>query len=109
MLLLLLKRRLAVPVLLGSFLAMIVTSIHNFFLSNGPEVVGGGRSAVFNPDLRFCPRPLALCPEYGPTGSVGLRRMGKGTPAPVVAAVIGILRAERKWACGLSGPPRRER
>jgi hypothetical protein len=40
-LLLLLKRRLAVPVLLLSFLAMIVTSIHNFFLSNGLEVVGG--------------------------------------------------------------------
>ena len=40
-LLLLLKRRLAVPVLLVSFLAMIVTSIHNFFLSNGLEVMGG--------------------------------------------------------------------
>ena len=41
MLLLLLKRRLAVPVLLVSFLAMIVTSIQNFLLSNGLEVVGG--------------------------------------------------------------------
>jgi hypothetical protein len=40
-LLLLLKRRPAVPVLLGSFLAMIVTSIHNYFLSNGFEVQGG--------------------------------------------------------------------
>ena len=40
-LLLLLKRRLAVPVLLVSFLAMIVTAIHNFFLSNGLEVMGG--------------------------------------------------------------------
>ena len=29
------------PVLLVSFLAMIVTSIHNFFLSNGLEVMGG--------------------------------------------------------------------
>ena len=41
MLLLLLKRRLAVPVLLVSFLAMIVTSIQNFLLSNGLEVMGG--------------------------------------------------------------------
>jgi hypothetical protein len=40
-LLLLLRKRLAVPVLLVSFLAMIVTSIHNFFLSNGLEVMGG--------------------------------------------------------------------
>lgn len=40
-LLLLLKRRLAVPVLLASFLAMIVTSIQNFFFSNGLEVMGG--------------------------------------------------------------------
>ena len=40
-LLLLLRRRLAVPVLLVSFLAMIVTSIHNFLLSNGLEVMGG--------------------------------------------------------------------
>ncbi|MEN8145949.1 MAG: hypothetical protein ABFS14_13505 [Gemmatimonadota bacterium] len=39
-LLLLLRKRLAVPVLLVSFLAMIVTSIHNFFLSNGLEVMG---------------------------------------------------------------------
>ncbi len=40
-LLLLLKRRLAVPVLLVSFLAMVVTAIHNFVLSNGLEVMGG--------------------------------------------------------------------
>ncbi len=40
-LLLLLRKRLAVPVLLASFLAMIVTSVHNFFLSNGAEVMGG--------------------------------------------------------------------
>lgn len=39
--LLLLRKRLAVPVLLVSFVAMIVTSIHNFLLSNGLEVIGG--------------------------------------------------------------------
>ena len=39
--LLLLRKRLAVPVLLASFLCMIVTSIHNFLLSNGAEVMGG--------------------------------------------------------------------
>ena len=38
--LLLLRKRLAVPVLLGSFVAMIVTAVHNFFLSNGLEVMG---------------------------------------------------------------------
>ncbi|HSH74336.1 MAG TPA: hypothetical protein VLA09_01430 [Longimicrobiales bacterium] len=44
-LLLLLRRRMAVPVLLGSFLAMIGTSIHNFLLSNGLQVMGGGGAA----------------------------------------------------------------
>jgi hypothetical protein len=39
--LLLLRKRAAVPVLLVSFLAMVVTSIHNFLLSNGLEVMGG--------------------------------------------------------------------
>lgn len=39
--LLLLRKRLAVPVFLGSFLAMVVTSIHNFGLSNGLEVMEG--------------------------------------------------------------------
>ncbi|MDX1566982.1 MAG: hypothetical protein R3223_04215 [Longimicrobiales bacterium] len=48
-LLLLLRKRLAVPVLLASFLAMVVTSIHNFLLSDGLEVMGGmgvGFSAI---------------------------------------------------------------
>jgi len=40
-LLLLLRKRLAAPVLLVSFVAMIITSIHNFFLTNGLEVMGG--------------------------------------------------------------------
>jgi hypothetical protein len=40
-LLLLLRKRLAVPVLLASFLAMIVTAVHNFLLTNGLEVMGG--------------------------------------------------------------------
>ena len=39
--LLLLKKRLAVPVLLVSFLSMIVTAVQNLFLSNGLEVMGG--------------------------------------------------------------------
>ncbi len=39
-LLLLLRRRLAVWVLLLSFLAMVVTTVHNYVLSNGLEVVG---------------------------------------------------------------------
>ena len=40
-LLLLLRRRFAAPVLLISFVSMIVTAIHNFVLSNGLEVMGG--------------------------------------------------------------------
>lgn len=40
-LLLLFRKRLSVPVLLISFLAMIVTSIHNFLLSDALEVLGG--------------------------------------------------------------------
>jgi hypothetical protein len=40
--LLLMRKRLAVQVLLVSFLSMIVTSIHNLVLSNGMEVMGGG-------------------------------------------------------------------
>ncbi len=39
--LLLLKKRLAVPVLLVSFVSMIVTSIHNFVLADGLDVTGG--------------------------------------------------------------------
>ena len=47
--LLLMRRKLAVMVFLVSFIAMVLTSIHNFFLSNGMEVMGGaaiGFSAV---------------------------------------------------------------
>ena len=40
-LLILLRKRAAVPVLLVSFLAMVVTSIHNLVFSNGIEVMGG--------------------------------------------------------------------
>ena len=38
--LLLLRKRLAVKVLLIAFVSMIITSIHNFALSNGLEVMG---------------------------------------------------------------------
>lgn len=38
--LLLLRKRLAAPVLLVSFLSMVVTSIHNFLLTDGAEVMG---------------------------------------------------------------------
>jgi len=45
--LLLLRKELAVMVLLTSFLAMVVTAIHNYGLSNGLEVVGDTFSLVF--------------------------------------------------------------
>lgn len=43
--LLLLRKRLAVPVLLVSFVSMAVTFIHNFLLSEGLEVMGTGAAA----------------------------------------------------------------
>ncbi len=45
--LLLLKRKLAVWVLLASLIAMVLTTIHNYFISNGLEVVGDATSLVF--------------------------------------------------------------
>jgi hypothetical protein len=38
--LLLLRKRLAAPVLLVSFVSMVVTSVYNFVLSDGMEVMG---------------------------------------------------------------------
>lgn len=43
--LILLRKRLAVPVLLVSLLAMVVTAVHNFLLSNGLEIMGGAGAA----------------------------------------------------------------
>lgn len=45
--LLLLKRKPAVWVLLVSFIAMVLTTIHNYFISNGLEVMGDGVDLVF--------------------------------------------------------------
>ena len=45
--LLLLRKKLAVQVLLVSFLSMVITSFHNFFLSNGLEVMGGAVPLIF--------------------------------------------------------------
>ena len=46
-LLLLLRKRLAVGVLLVSFLAMVVTSVYNFLLSDGLEIMGGTGPLLF--------------------------------------------------------------
>ena len=46
-LLLLLKRKLAVWVFLVSLIAMVLTTFHNFVLSNGMEHMGDGMSLVF--------------------------------------------------------------
>jgi hypothetical protein len=45
--LLLMRKKLAVPVLLTSFLCMVVTAIHNFFIANGLEVMGAA-GAIFS-------------------------------------------------------------
>jgi len=44
-LLLLLRKRLAAPVLLVSFLCMVLTSVYNFLLSDGVAVMGAGAVA----------------------------------------------------------------
>lgn len=46
-LLLLLRKRIAVWILLASLLAMVITAIHNFGLSNGMEVMGDPFSLIF--------------------------------------------------------------
>ena len=46
--LLVLRKKLAAGVLLVSFLSMVVTTIHNFGLSNGFEVMGGPGELVFS-------------------------------------------------------------
>ena len=45
--LLLLRKSVAVAVLLASFIAMAITAFHNYVLSNGMEVVGDTFSLVF--------------------------------------------------------------
>lgn len=44
---LLLRKSIAVEVLLASFIAMAITAFHNYVLSNGMEVVGDTSSLVF--------------------------------------------------------------
>ena len=44
--LLLLRKRLAVPVFLVSLLAMVITAFHNYVLSDGMEVMGGDAMAL---------------------------------------------------------------
>lgn len=46
--LLLLRKKLAVEVFLVSFVAMVVTSFHNFVLSDGMAVMGGPGPLVFS-------------------------------------------------------------
>ena len=46
--LLLMRKRLAFPVLLLSFLAMLVTTIHHYGFANGLEVLGGGGTLIFS-------------------------------------------------------------
>jgi hypothetical protein len=46
--LLLLRKKLAAGVFLVSFLSMVITSIYNFGLSNGPEAMGDPTDLVFS-------------------------------------------------------------
>lgn len=47
-LLLLLRNRTAYPVLLVSFVAMVITTIHNFVLTDGLSVMGGMGVVIFS-------------------------------------------------------------
>jgi hypothetical protein len=47
-LLLLLRKRLAFHLFLSSLICMVLTSIHNFALSNGLEVMGGVGTLIFS-------------------------------------------------------------
>ena len=47
-LLLLFRRKLAKPVFLASFAGMVLTTIHNFGLSNGWQVMGGAGPLIFS-------------------------------------------------------------
>ena len=46
--LLLLKKRFAAPVFLVSFLSMVVTTFHNFVLSDGLQMMGDAFSLIFS-------------------------------------------------------------
>lgn len=46
--LLLARKAIAVPVFLASFIAMVITTFHNFVLSNGLEAIGDTFSLVFS-------------------------------------------------------------
>lgn len=46
--LLLLRRALAYPVFIVSFLGLVITTIHNFVLTNGLEAMGGAGTAAFS-------------------------------------------------------------
>lgn len=45
--LLIMKKRMAAPVLLVSFVAMVVTAVHNFGIANGAAIMGVG-GAIFS-------------------------------------------------------------
>lgn len=47
-LLLVLRKRLAVPVFAVSFAAMVATTIHNFVLTDGLRIMGGAGAAAFS-------------------------------------------------------------
>ena len=58
--LLLLRKSLSVSVFLASFLAMVITAIHNYVLSNGLEVIGDTFSLVFTAIIFFAGLGLYL-------------------------------------------------
>jgi ribose/xylose/arabinose/galactoside ABC-type transport system permease subunit len=51
--LLLLRRRLAVPVFLVSFIAMVITTIYNYLLSDGMRVMGDAATLAFTGAIFF--------------------------------------------------------
>jgi hypothetical protein len=52
-LLLLFRKRLAVPVLVASMIGMVLTDLYNFVLTNGLEVMGQGKATLIFPAIIF--------------------------------------------------------
>lgn len=59
-LLLLLRKRLAVPVFLVSLVAMVITTIHNYLLSNGLQIFAGAGPKAFTAMIFFVALALYL-------------------------------------------------
>ena len=76
-LLLLLRKRLAAPVLLVSFVSMVITAFHNFLALQRTRDHGRHRCDVLRVDLPCLAGPLALRPRHGWAAGAGVGSGGR--------------------------------